>query len=146
MEKHSVPNEFLLPVVAQMISEGHDVELMTKGCSMHPFILGDRDSVVLRSGDPKVGDIVLAKVEEGGRFVLHRVIKVDVERITLMGDGNIIGTEHCLKSDVAGIVVEILKPGGRRVKPGSGLWWRRLKPIRRYILYIYRHILRWTGK
>ena len=132
--------------MAQMLSEGHDVELMTKGCSMHPFILGDRDSVVLRAGDPKVGDIALAKVEEGGRFVLHRVVEVDGEKVTLMGDGNIIGTEHCLKPDVAGLVTEILKPGGRRVKPGNGLWWRRLKPVRRYILYIYRHILRWTGK
>lgn len=145
MEKHSVPNEVLLPVVAQMLSEGHDVELMTKGSSMLPFIIGDRDSVVLHAGDPKVGDIALAKVE-GGRFVLHRVIEVDGEKVTLMGDGNIIGTEHCLKPDVAGLVSEILKPGGRRVKPGSGLWWRRIKPFRRYILYIYRHILRWTGK
>ena len=145
MERHSVPNELLLPVVAQMLAEGHDVELMTKGCSMNPFIRGERDSVVLRAGDPAVGDIVLAKVE-GGRFVLHRVIEVEGEKVALMGDGNIIGCEHCLKPDVAGIVVEILKPGGRRVRPTKGRVWRLLKPARRYILYIYRHILRWTGK
>ena len=145
MKKIVIPHDILLGEVSGMLAEGMEVIIMTKGSSMLPFIIGDRDSVVLHAGDPKVGDIALAKVE-GGRFVLHRVIEVDGEKVTLMGDGNIIGTEHCLKPDVAGLVSEILKPGGRRVKPGSGLWWRRIKPVRRYILYIYRHILRWTGK
>lgn len=147
MEKRSIPNELLLPAVAEMLAGGHDIELMTKGSSMLPFIRGDRDSVVLRRSDPKPGDIALARIAEG-HYVLHRIIAVEGGRVTLMGDGNLAGTESCGVEDIAGTVIDILKPRRdgslRSVKPTSGRIWKALKPLRRYILYIYRHLLKWT--
>ena len=134
-----LPNNELIGEISKLLDEGHSVELMTKGNSMLPFIIGERDSVLLKKKDSLYpGEIVLAKVDD--RYVLHRIFSIDGDSVTLMGDGNICGKEHCLKSDVCGTVLEIIKPS-RRVKPGNGIIWKRLLPIRRYLLYAYRHII-----
>ena len=84
-----------------------------------------------------VGDMVL--VRTGGRYILHRIIAIDGEALTLMGDGNIRGTEQCTPEDVLGTVVAIER-NGKKKKPGDGRFWRLIKPVRRYILAIYRRL------
>lgn len=140
MDKKVVANEVLLEDAAALMNEGREVTMKPLGCSMLPFIRGGRDSVRMKKmPDVAVGDMLLVRLE-GPRYVLHRLIAVDGERLTLMGDGNLAGTETCTKADVLGTVVAIER-GSRVVKPGNGLWWRRLKPFRRYILAIYRRII-----
>lgn len=141
-EKRVIPNEILLGEVTSLLAEGQEVVLLTKGGSMMPFLRSERDSVALRKLEKvEVGDIVLAHLG-GGRYVLHRIIAIDGDNVTLMGDGNLKGTESCLKSDISGTVVRILKASGKEYVPGKGRWWRALKPFRRYILGIYRRIIR----
>ena len=141
-EKRVLPNEILLGQVTSLLAEGQEVVLLTKGGSMMPFLRSERDSVALRKLEKvEVGDIVLAHLG-GGRYVLHRIIAIDGDNVTLMGDGNIKGTESCLKSDISGTVVRILKASGKEYVPGKGRWWRALKPFRRYILGVYRRIIR----
>ena len=140
MDKKTVANQILLEDAAALMEEGRDVTFRPLGSSMLPFIRGGRDSVTLRKlPTVKVGDMLLVRLE-GPRYVLHRLIAIDGDRLTLMGDGNLAGTETCTKADVLGTVVAIER-GKRVVKPGNGLWWRRLKPFRRYILGIYRRII-----
>lgn len=141
-ESISVPNDLLLSEVGRLLDEGHEVILATKGNSMLPFIVGEKDSVALqKTAEPKVRDIALAEVKKG-MYVLHRIIAVDGDQVTLMGDGNIRGCEHCSKADVLGVATAIIKPSGKRVAPPSGKVWLRLKPVRRYILGIYRRLIR----
>lgn len=127
-------------LVESFLKEGKEVRITPKGDSMRPFIIGGRDSVVLTSltRSPEVGDIVLAMVK--GRYIMHRVIMVEGSRLTLMGDGNVKGTERCVVDDVKGIVSEIHKESGRRVKPGKGRIWRLLLPIRKVLLVIHKRI------
>lgn len=140
MDKKVVANEVLLEDAAALMNEGREVTLKPLGCSMLPFIRGGRDSVRLKKmADVAVGDMLLVRLE-GPRYVLHRLIAMDGDRLTLMGDGNLAGTETCTRADVLGTVVAIER-GSRVVKPGNGRWWRRLKPFRRYILAIYRRII-----
>ncbi len=139
MDKKVVANQVLLEDAAKLMEEGREVNFTPLGSSMLPFIRGGRDSVILRKmPSAEVGDIVLVRLE-GPRYVLHRVILKDGDSLTLMGDGNIAGTEKCTQADVLGTVTAILK-GKRRITPGKGGWWRALKPLRRYILAIYRRI------
>ena len=141
-----VPNGILLEQVRALLAEGKEVILLTKGQSMMPFIRGERDSVAMIHRDNvSVGDIVLAKVE-GGRYVLHRVIKIEDGLITLMGDGNIRGHEHTVPERVAGTVTRIIKPSGREIKPGRGRLWKTLLPFRRIILGVYRRWLKVFGR
>ena len=145
MQRIVLANDVLLPEVIRLLDEGESVGLRVKGYSMLPFIVGERDSVVLGKVEAlKVGDIVLAHLADG-RYVLHRILSLADERVTLMGDGNLYGTEECRKQDIAGIAVKILR-NGKYIDPASpgerckAKLWKILKPCRRYLLGIYRRI------
>lgn len=140
MKKMVVPNAILLAEADDLLSRGIEVVLMTKGNSMLPFIRGEKDSVNLkRFSAVKVGDIVLARIAPQ-RYVLHRIFAIDGDAVTLMGDGNLVGTESCRLGDILGTVTEIIRPGGSRKRVTSGALWRKLLPVRRYLLWIYRKI------
>lgn len=140
MEKRILPNEILLAEAGALLAEGRDVELLVKGNSMLPFLHDEQDSVRLRKLETvEKGDIVLALIAPG-RYVLHRVRKIEGERLTLMGDGNIRGTESCTCADVLGTAIEFVRPDGTRRRPGKGRLWAALCPIRRYLLFIYRRL------
>ena len=127
MNRITVPNEILIPQIGALLAEGREVELRPKGNSMLPFIRQDKDNVILRKLDTvSRGDIVLADV--GGRFVLHRVIRVEDDTLTLMGD-------------VLGTVVAVVKGGKKTVVPSKGRLWQALLPVRRYLLAFYRRVL-----
>ena len=141
MVKRTLPNEILLGEVAAVLREGREAVIMPTGNSMLPFIHGGRDRVVLcRRESVTVGDIVL--VRTGEQYLLHRVIAADGDALTLMGDGNLAGTERCSAAAVIGTVVEIIRPSGRHIRPGKARLWRALRPLRRYLLGIYRRFIR----
>lgn len=147
----TLPNEVMLGSVKELLAEGNSVVIMTKGLSMLPFIEGKRDSVLLRRLSPVcVGDIVLAEIGPG-HYVLHRVISVEGENVTLRGDGNLRGEEHCSLQAVAGTVTAIQREGRSDVDPRSARQMRRWRrwasfpyAVRRYYLAIYRRIKRIT--
>lgn len=145
MTRVTLPNEVLLSEVARLLEGGETVTMTVKGNSMLPFITGERDSVVLRWADTlKRGDIVLANLGNR-RYVIHRIIALNAHRVTLMGDGNLYGTEQCSRTAIAGQAIRILRKG-RTIDCTSpaqrrrAVLWRRLLPVRRYLLAIYRRI------
>lgn len=138
METKILPNDILLSSAEELLAEGRDVELMAKGFSMRPYLESEKDSVLLRKVDGiAVGDVILARIAPKS-YVLHRVWAIDGDNVTLMGDGNIRGKEHCKKKDVIGTVILFLKADGRKIKPGKGKVWRAFLPVRRYILFAHR--------
>lgn len=145
MAKVVLPNEVLLGEVARMLDEGREVIITPKGKSMLPFIRGEVDRVKLRHPDElRVGDIVLAHFR--GRYVMHRIIDIKEDKITLMGDGNLKETEQGERSEVKGVVAEIIKPGNRHCKPGKAWLWRRSLFLREYLLKVYRKWMKMTSK
>ena len=130
----------------RLVREGVSVTLPVNGNSMLPFIIGGKESVILQGpGLIDVGDVVLAWVE-GNRYVVHRIIRIDGNRVTLMGDGNLVGTEHCSLSDIKAKATHVVDCHERthdlytsRRMLGARLWWH-LRPIRRYLLAIYRRL------
>ena len=137
-----IANEVLIPEIAAHLRAGKDVLFTPSGNSMRPFIEGERDSVVLRYSDTvRVGDICLVAMR-GPRdvhYVLHRVIRVEDDRVTLMGDGNLQGEEHVRRDDVLGTVVRILSPNGRTKPLTRGRLWYALLRWRPFALKVYRH-------
>ena len=137
MDRIVLPNDVLLNEVAQLLGEGREVVITPKGKSMLPFIRGEIDQIKLRRPESlSVGDIVLAYF--GNRYILHRIVAIDGDEITLMGDGNLMGTEQGNRLDVAGKVVEIITPDHRRHKPGKAWLWRHTLFLRKYLLKVYR--------
>lgn len=139
MEKKSLPNEIMLDEVVRLLDENREVVMKPKGSSMLPFIRGEVDSVKLAKPNTlQVGNIVLAYIK--GKYILHRIYAINGENVTLMGDGNLQGVERGTKADVKGLVIEIITPEGKIKKPTRGTLWRKLLPIRKYLLKIYRKI------
>lgn len=142
-----VPGEILLANVSEQLGNGLDVCMRVKGSSMLPFITGDRDSVIMRKLDKVgVGDIVLARIRKG-TYVVHRIIDIDGDMVRLMGDGNIAGTETCRLSDICGTILWVEDPHGKRKDCRSkthfrkAAIWRKLLPVRRILLAIYRRTI-----
>ncbi len=113
---------------------------------MRPFLEDNRDKALLaKAKDIQVGDAVLAETAPK-HYVLHRIIKIQGETVTLRGDGNL-GTEVCRVNDVHGIALGFYRKGRTKIDKTSGVKWRTyshiwmaLYPIRRYLLAGYRRI------
>ena len=141
-----IENDILIPELARLLNEGKEVRFTPAGVSMRPFIEGDKDSVILAplNHTPRRGDILLAQVQTlCGRqtYVLHRLIRIEGEQLILMGDGNLAGTETCLRGDVIGVVTRIENPKGHRKMLTRGYIWYALLPVRKWLLKIYRKIV-----
>lgn len=144
-----VPNKVLIGAVKELLREGRTATFRVKGVSMRLFLENERDLVKLEPARPEsiaVGDVVLAEIAPE-TYVLHRVIHRDGEQLTLMGDGNLVGTESCLATEVVGVATAFYRKGRKRPDLVSGRKWRvysylwlRLKPFRRLILGIYRRL------
>lgn len=143
--RHELPNDAWLGEVSQMLREGKPYAIYVKGYSMRPFIEHTRDRVFLEKRDSyNIGDAVLAQIAPG-HYVLHRIIEKHGDDLTLQGDGNLKGVELCKEGDVSGVVTQYIRPNRiisaddpkliRRIK-----LWRKLRPIRRYLLLIYNAI------
>lgn len=136
-------NAELLPHVVALLSEGHTVTLPLRGNSMRPFLHDGRDKALLTAcHEAVVGEVVLAEITPG-HYVLHRVKKVQGDHVTLLGDGNL-SPEHCHQADIRAKAIAFYRK--QRTKPDStsGLkwkvyswWWIRLRPIRRYLLFLF---------
>ena len=106
-------DESIMQEAIRLVGEGVSVTFPVNGRSMLPFIVGGEDSVVLVKPETlKVGDVVLAQVE-GGRYVVHRIVCLDGDAVTLMGDGNLAGREHCRLADVRARATHVVRKGGK---------------------------------
>ena len=160
-ERRIIDNKVLLGEVCQMLSQGKRVKLRAKGDSMRPFIIGEDDLLILAQPTQlRKYDVVLARIEgnrEGGeeiegtgikrsgiegerdkkyRYVIHRIIGINGERFTLMGDGNLNAVEECCRGEIFGIVEGIIRAGKEQSLTSRGarcraITWRALLPLRR---------------
>lgn len=145
--KKNLPNDLLIPEVAEFIRQGRTVTLTARGNSMNPFIVDRRDRVVLSlctDAQLQPGAVVLALTSDR-RYVLHRIVRRQGDELTLLGDGNLRQTERTDTGRVIGLLTAVIRKG--RTYPTDGAawlrysrWWRRLTPVRRWLLAIYRRI------
>lgn len=98
------PNAQLLPEIIKLLNEGHTVTLQLRGFSMRPFLEDKRDKALLAKREIyNIGEPVLAEISPR-HYVLHRIIKIEGEDVTLKGDGNLT-TESCKMKDIKAIAV-----------------------------------------
>ncbi|PKK87359.1 MAG: peptidase S41, partial [Tenericutes bacterium HGW-Tenericutes-8] len=96
------PNDILIPEMAVLLKEGLEVTFKVKGNSMWPFYLDNKTSVTLKKESVKKHDVVLARYQD--RFVLHRILKIKDNTLTLRGDGAIL-KEVITHDDIIGKVI-----------------------------------------
>lgn len=148
-EHITISTKVYFDAVKKDLAQGQSVIIPLKGVSMRPFVENLRDKALLvavPSESLRVGDAVLAEIAPD-RYVLHRIIRREGDRLTLMGDGNVRGTESCAATHVVGRVEAFYRKGRQKPDLTSGLKWRlysavwtRIRPLRRYLLFAYRHL------
>jgi hypothetical protein len=150
-----ISNDILIPHIGELIQQGHTVTLPLRGYSMRPYLEDNRDKALL-APPPKelhVGDVVLAAIQPK-RYALHRIVGISGEAITLYGDGNF-SPEHIRQQDVIAIAKGFYRKGRNRLESTDSraynvYWktWLRLRPIRRYLLALWRlyHYPRLTAR
>ena len=122
----TISNDIFFAQIEELLSEGQSVIIRVKGYSMRPFMRSDRTSVriaPLTDSERKlvsVGDIVLFRYR--GHHVMHRIRRIEEDRITLAGDGNYRLWEHCSHDDIVGMVTDVVSYKGRSISCNSRLW------------------------
>jgi len=110
----------------EMVSHGADlpVRFQVTGGSMRPLIRNRRDivTVVPLRRAPRIGDIVLFyRPESVAPYVLHRVWKIEGERVCTFGDG-CYGPDHWMPaSHIWGLAI-LIERGRLRIDPNSPFW------------------------
>lgn len=142
-----IPNEILLPEIGRLIAEGHTVIITVRGNSMNPFLVDRRDRVNLGGFTPddlQPGAVVLAR-DTTGRIVFHRIIRRNGSALILQGDGNLSQTEETSIDQVMGLMTEAIRkekhyPVDGKTWQRYSRWWKKLKPLRRLLLAVFRRI------
>ena len=139
-----IPKNILIEEVEKLISTGQKVELKVEGRSMRPYLRGGKDVIVLSTVQPvdlRLGDIVLFCYQNN--YIFHRIIKIENDNLLIQGDGICKRYEKALKSDVVGIVQQIIRPDGKQFSThnfSSKIYWKCwlfIRPLRRYLLAFY---------
>lgn len=146
-----VENNILIPKIIELLDAGHTVTLGLRGYSMRPYLEDGRDKALLAKPTYiQRGDVVLAMIDNK-RYVLHRIVRIKGDEVTLRGDGNV-GTERCTESDIKAFAVGFYRKGREKIESTNSLKWRTYSalwclmfPIRRYLLGIYRRLYK-NGK
>lgn len=153
MERSSlyIDNHLFFAEVECQLRQGKQVRIRVRGNSMLPF-LHDEDEALLalpQTAELRKGKIVVAHTDMG--IVLHRIIRVEGEKITLLGDGNVARYEHTTPEQVIAVVKHYYH-NGHTCNPDSwrmrveAFGWYLIRPYRGYVLEALRRINRIRNK
>lgn len=142
-----VDNQEYLGVITELLLRGETVNLTVSGNSMSPFLIHERDQVLLSPVKDKLkkGDIVLYQ-RESGDYVLHRLRKVGTEYCQLIGDNQTQLERGVPRSRIIARVTAVRR-NGKTLKPGNLCWeffaklWLYMIPFRGIIKKIYFSII-----
>ena len=134
MSAREVNNRAMFSVVRDLLLEGSNVTVTVQGQSMLPFFLSGSTVVLrpIRHEDFRKYNVVLA--DSGNNFVIHRIIALNGDKVTLLGDGNIYGTETMSRDKVYGVIdCSMLHLTLAKI-------WLWMRPVRRFPLAIFRRV------
>jgi hypothetical protein len=131
----TIANRELFAIVRDTLLEGKTVRVAVNGQSMLPFFRSGSTITLrpVREGDIRKYNVVMA--DAGHAFVVHRIVEMGDDIITLLGDGNLRGTESVTRDKIYG-VVECSATHLFFAK-----LWVWLRPVRRFPLAIFRRIM-----
>lgn len=155
---HQVDTEEYLNAVSALIAEGREVTVPVRGGSMNPFLVDNRDCVLLVPAPERLrrGDIVLFR-RSSGQYVLHRIVAVRRSRpgghepvYFMRGDAQEMTEGPVARAQVRALAARVMRQGrwltdrDLRVLFFRHLWCRRYFP-RRAALAVYRLVRRITA-
>ena len=131
----TIANRELFAIVRDTLLEGSTVRVSVKGQSMLPFFRSGSTITLrpIKEGDIRKYNVVMA--DAGNSFVVHRIIEVGEAFVTLLGDGNYLGTERVTRDKIYGVVdCSALHIFFAKI-------WLWMRPVRRFPLAIFRRVM-----
>ncbi len=145
MEKMIFSSDEIANSIKETVADGGYFPLVITGTSMQPFLIQGRDVVWLckcEAAELKKGAILLFERVDGS-LVLHRVRDVLPDGKLIMNGDAQTWCEKISYNQVVAVVNEIER-NGKKTKCGTPvdnfkiLLWRGTKPVRYYILRIWK--------
>ena len=135
--------------IAQLLQEGNSVRVRIDGESMHPFIVGGKDEVLLIPYDKKTPIELWSCIfyKWKGHYMIHRFVGLQDGQYCMMGDGNLVQIERIEESDILGILQTIYHADGSiqdclgKKWLYQGRFWFKFRKLRRFLLPIYRRFV-----
>jgi len=130
-----ISNRELFTIVRDTLLEGKTVRVSVKGESMLPFFRSGSTITLRPAKAEDIRKYAVVMADAGDSFVVHRIIEVGEEYVTLLGDGNYNGTERVTREKIYGVV------DCSATHLFFAKIWLWLRPVRRYPLAIFRRIM-----
>ena len=131
----TIANRELFGIVRDTLLEGHTVRVSVNGESMLPFFRSGSTITLRPIGKEDIRKYNVVMADAGDSFVVHRIIEVGEKEVTLLGDGNYIGTERVSHDKIYGVVdCSALHLFFAKI-------WLWLRPVRRYLLALFRRVM-----
>ncbi len=139
----------------ETVEYGECFKIRVTGHSMLPLLGYGRDTIIIRRtrhDEAIVGRIAMYRLGPK-HYVTHRVISVDGDTVTLLGDGRITYDEPIRRDMIVGVVESVIRQNGRLLSCTSRTW--RLKErlwlmqpmiVRRYALALLHRWIRFTQR
>lgn len=143
-----IANNIFFEWVESEIAQGNPVQFRLKGTSMFPLLKDGKDKVILHpcsADELSPMDVILFRYN--GKHLLHRILKIEGDKLIIQGDGSYIAKEQCTIKDVVGKVQTIIRPSGKSISVNSWRWklpsrlWLSLTFIRTPLLRILHCIM-----
>lgn len=133
--KVAEPEQVMEPLLG-LLEVTEAVPLVISGGSMTPFLVHGRDTVYLSKSEApfRRGDMLLYR-RDNGSYVLHRVFRVEGERLTMVGDAQTCLEPGIRREQILARVTAVRRKG-KLLQRGSFWWdffekiWIRLVPLR----------------
>ena len=153
MEQSGDPSKMIatdewIPIYLEGLKEGKKVKIEPFGFSMYPLLVGNRDSLILKSIDCPLrrGDICLYRRDDG-KYVTHTVHHTDDKGTYFLGESQK-NIEGPLRDDqILAVAESFIRKGkeysceNRKYKFAHEIWIR-LRPFRKPLIKAYRFVRR----
>lgn len=144
MNQRTVSNYEYLPVLVDLLGQGHTVSLIISGSSMTPFLADKRDTLIISppDGNFRRGDMVFYQ-RLSGQYVMHRIHHVGPDgALYIVGDAqtDIEGPVH--PKQVFGVIRQVIRKG-KTIDSRDFWWfffekiWIRMVPLRPALRKLY---------
>ena len=113
-----IANNVYIPVLKDLVEEGKEVSMMISGSSMNPFLIHQRDYILMKKPEEelKVGDMVFFQRRDEA-YVMHRIHHINKEgKLFIIGDAQVDMEEPIDKEQVFAIITKV-----KRKENGSHL-------------------------
>lgn len=144
VRSRKVDAQTYLPALLELVDQGKTVPLVITGNSMSPFMIHERDSILIGpiTRPLRKGDMAMFR-RRNGQFVMHRICRVDSEgRFYFVGDAQTQIEGPIDREQVRGLITAVRRKGVW-IREGDFWWeffehvWLYVIPLRRFLCRLY---------